>query len=271
MAVFSGSAATARVEVAASAEDCWRAWTQPAVLTGWYPERVEGELEGDGEVELAWDSLGQSISLQVLEASPPRRLVLRGQPPNRPPQRQEVLIRDRGTAAEVEITHRGFRDGPGGADERAGTEAGWRAALATLKLYLERYPGRSRSAAAALGTAVSDPGAGFEALARETGLGPNPIPGGSVRLAPHGGPRYRGEVLVAAPPYQLLVSLPELEAALALRAFTSGAADAPEIAILAAQMWSWSSDQTALDALRPAIEASVDRVVQSLGGPAAQA
>ena len=260
--------------MAATTAACWQAWTNADTLVAWYPDRVEGELFAGREVIFAWDSLGQSIALEVVEASPPHRLRLRGRPPNQLPQEQEVRISDAGDSSEVQIVHTGFRDGPGGEDERAGSEAGWQAVLELFRLYLERYPGRARESCAALGAAAADLPAAYAALAGEIDLGDNPRRGQRCAVELHGDAPCRGEVLVAAPPHQLLVSLPEIDAALSLRTFSTGAVGAQETApaaIVAAQISSWADDPAALAALRPGVETALDRAIATLGGPAAQA
>lgn len=271
MASSTAKVARAQTVVAAPAATCWKAWTQPGSLISWYPERVEGELVEGGEVTFAWDSLGQSIALEVAEARAPQRLRLRGRPPNRPPQEQEVRIRDRGSSSEVEILHSGFRAGPGGEDERSGSEAGWRSALEMLRLYLERYSGRTRASVAALGTAATDLKSAYKELARQAGLGEDPASGASQKLAIGGAAGARSEVLVAAFPYQILLWLPKLEAAMTLRTFSVGAADQPGSAILAAQLWSWNETPGAADALRPSVDACLERTIAALGGPSADA
>ena len=271
MTIAIANAARAKVSVDADAQACWRAFTRPESLTAWYAERVEGDVVEGSRIELCWDSLGRSIELEVLEASPPHRLCLRAQPPERPPQIQRVEIRPRGRDCEVEILHEGFAEGPGGEDERAGSEAGWRAALMTLARYIERYDGRSRVVASAVATSIARPEEAYRQLARAVGLGKSAAEGDRFTLELPSGRRCTGEVLVAAPPHHLLVALPAIEGVAALRTFPIGAAEAPESAIVAAQLGSWSLSQHALDELQSGAEALVARAIAALGGPAAEA
>jgi uncharacterized protein YndB with AHSA1/START domain len=259
--------ARARIVVNVDAATCWQAWTDPASLMSWFPEQVEGgELVAGSEIQFSWPSLGQSLAIMVVDAEPLRRLRLRTEPANRPAQHTEISIQSRDQGCEVEIVHAGFRDGPGGDDERAGSEAGWRAALAMLKLYVERYRDRRPERATVLATVSARPLAGYERLAHELGFDEAAVARGRCRL-----PAAGGDVLIAAPPYYMLVDLPEIEAVAALRTFPVGSPDAPESAILAAQLWSWSLDPGRLESYETVLEVSLARVVSSLGGPTAEA
>ena len=270
MANASETIARARISLAADARACWRAITDPEALATWYAERVEGELREGTQVRVSWESLGQALSLEVVAARPFRLLRLEAKLPGRPPQRQELTIRALDRGCEVSIEHSGFRAGVGGDDERAGTEAGWRAALAMLSLAVEQYPGRRRYARAALATANAPPNAAYRQLARVFSVPDLAGPGAHCQVS-LGTRELDGEVLVAVPRYMTLVALPAIDGALALRAFPVGAAQAPKAAILTAQIWSFGTSPAAAEEVLPALEASLQKVVVSSGGPTAEA
>jgi uncharacterized protein YndB with AHSA1/START domain len=262
--------ARAVIQVSADLGVCWRAWTEANALRRWYAERVRGDVVPGQHIDLEWASLGQSLSLRVEAAEPAEYLRLSAELPSKPPQTLEVWLRARADGCEVEVAHRGFREGLGGEDERAGSEAGWRAALAMLALSVDRYPGHDRAGASALTTAAAAPATCYSVMAALVGLRgeaaagdrcPTPIPG--VDLS--------GVVLISASPHYLLIELPGIRGALGLRTFPVGAIEAPESAILAAHLWSWGGSEGKLEALRPALEALIGRVAASLGGPAAEA
>lgn len=257
-------AAVARARISAPLGACWRALADPRSLERWQAERVEGELEPGAELTLRWDSLGQSIDLDVLEVEEPYRLRFRGYPGGAPAQEQVITLAG-ASPTEIEIAHRGFRPGPGGEDERAGTEAGWRSALSLLELYLTRYAGQPRAAGAALGTAQRAPDPTYAALCELFGLGSAPNEGEELAIS-LGGPPRRARVLIAAPPRHVTLSIPELSAALSLRTFPAGAAAAPEASVAAAQYWRWSPRDPSVGDLRPAVETGLERAVGALGG-----
>ncbi len=270
MVAAGAGVARARIVVDATAQACWEAWTQRDALSSWYAERVDGAIAQGNEIVLAWDSLGQAIPLRVVEASPPTTLRLAGQPPGRPAQAQRVHIVDRGRTREIEVEHAGFRDGPGGEDERAGTEAGWKAALALFRLYLEHYRGSARACAAAVGVASAPPDVAYATLAGGLALSERPAPGDRPAVV-LGGEVLRGEVLIAEPPFQLLVWLREIDATLALRTFPAGPADGSRSSIAAAQLSCWGESAARLPALRPGLESLAQDLFAGHGAPPAQA
>src|SRR5262245_29800852 len=107
------------LELVAPITEVWRAWTDPAWLAGWMVERATGAAGPGGRLEMAWDSLGIAVELEVVAAEAPRRLVLRGGPPGRPPQTQHVELSAVAPGRTlVEVRHEGFAAGARGDDER---------------------------------------------------------------------------------------------------------------------------------------------------------
>lgn len=192
--------AEARTHIDAPIDQVWRAWTDPAELVRWYPDRATGRAEAGQRLTWIWDCYGMSIDLEVLAADPERRLLLEANPSGRQVQHQEVIFEPSGAGTAVSLSHTGFPDTSKGADERAGTEAGWITNLAVLRHYLETHPGRDRATAA---------------IFTETTLTPDQV---FARLAAYPRPAD-SQLLTESPPYQLAYTWPTLDALVTLRAF----------------------------------------------------
>jgi len=260
----------------------WRAWTDPDWLSGWMVERADGQIALGRSVTWAWDSLGVELQLDVVACEPPTRFVLAGGPAARMPQTQSIALTPlAGGGTHVELEHGGFRPGPAGQDERAGTAAGWRVMLRILAHYLAGRAGRPRQCAAVLAPVAAPLSVTGELLHRPLGraawlIGDGASPpladeGERFALAAIGGARVTGQVLALAPPFQLAVSWEEIDGVLTLRAIQAAAGAGPEPgasgAVLAsAQAWSWSPERPAWRAARATLEAAVARLVGAAGG-----
>jgi len=62
------------LEFEATIERVWRAISDPAELSRWFPDRAELELKTGATGSLVWDDHG-SFDIEVLEVEPPHRLV----------------------------------------------------------------------------------------------------------------------------------------------------------------------------------------------------
>jgi uncharacterized protein YndB with AHSA1/START domain len=253
----------------------WRAFADPIWLAGWQVERVEGALEAGGAFRFHFDSLGLALDLEVTERTEPDRLVLAGGPPGRTHQTQTVQLTARDGGTEVELCHGGLAGGARGEDERAGTAAGWYTALRRLRLYLDRHAGQPRAVIAALAPAASTPQAAWPLLASEAGLtrwlasdAALGQEGEPVRLTTRGGLELTGEVLAAAPPYQLALSLEEVAGVVELRSIrlAGGREDLPGPLLVGAQASSWDPARPAWQALAAELEEAVARLTDALGG-----
>ncbi len=249
--------------------EVWRAWTDPAWMAGWHAERVEGEMVAGARVELHWDSLGVAIDLEVISIEAPRRLVLRGAPPGRPPQTLTVeLAPEGGARTSLAISHDGFLPGAAGAEERAGTAAGWRTSTRVLGHYLARHAGRSRTSAAALApvaAALDDIAPLFARpawLAGELELGDE---GSPFAFRTAGGRALSGRVLASALPRQIALAIDDTAGVLVLRGIRLDS----RAALVGALAWSWEPDRPAHAALVASLEPALARRVAALGGPAA--
>lgn len=259
------------LRIARPIDEVWRAWTDPAWLAGWHAERVEGALVPGGALQLAWDSLGIGLALEVVAVEAPARLVLRGAPPGRPPQTLAIDLAPApggGAATDLAICHEGFAPGAGGEEERAGTAAGWQVALRVLAHYLAHHAGRARASAAALAPAVAALDEVEPLLAR-----PSWLLGEGAELGAEGSPfaapgvGLRGTVLARALPRQIALAVDGGAGVLVLRAIRLD--PAPRGAFLVgAQTWSWRPERPAHAALVARLEPALGRVLAALGGAA---
>jgi len=222
-------------------EEVWRAWTDPAWLAGWHAERVEGAIDAGRAIQLHWDSLGIAIELDVVALDPPRRLVLRGAPPGRPPQTLTITLSGTENGTALAIQHEGLAS----EEERAGTAAGWHVAARVLAHYLAHHAGRPRRCAAALAPVAAS-------LADIEPLFAHP----SWLLA--------GEetVLASALPRQIALAVEGGSGIVVLRAI----ALEPGAALVGALAWSWEAERPEYARLVSELEPAVARLVTALGG-----
>jgi uncharacterized protein YndB with AHSA1/START domain len=258
------------IDVDSDIHTVWRAWTDPAWVSGWMAERADGAVVPGGTIAWRWDSLGLTLDLEVVEHEPPHRFSLRGGAPGRPPQVQSVSLHELPGGTRIHVAHGGFAPGATGDDERAGTAAGWRVMLRVLAHYLAGRTGRRRECAAALAPVIAPLHVVGELLHdpdRRAWLADGDAPplaseGERYRLRAAGA-TLTGHVLALAPPFELALAWDEVDGVLILRAIQI----APGGPVLAcAQAWSWSPQREAWRSARPTIERAVARLVAAAGG-----
>lgn len=227
----SGRTIQREVTIRAGAEAVWRAWTRPEGLAGWFAEWARGRGTPGSALVLGWDQFGVEATWRVLEADAPRRLVLASEGPHGGPELLEITIRHRGGETVLRLVHSGFAPGPETDEVIRGVDSGWEIAFAILKVYLERYPRRSRSELFLMRTLPYDPQrleayyADPERLSRwlTRSGGPGAV-GESFGMVLRDGRRMSGQVL-AAPGPELALTWDEIEGVLELKAFPYGAPD----------------------------------------------
>ena len=260
------------IGIDATPEDVWDAWAEPEGIARWFVDRAEGRMEAGATVTWIFETFGYRLPIEVYEAVRGRTLVFGGEPPDRPPALQEVHVRQEGGSTLLRLANSGFLEG----DEEgfAGVDSGWEMALATLKHQLERYPGRSR-----LHHFVMRP-ARFEYedvvplfttaegldrwLATGVEVAPAPAEPGSRVTVPASDELpagLRGEVL-ARTPWEVLLSWPEQDGVLGLKAFKMG----PERAV-ALDFSSWpekGAEAGVGEAVGEELRTALDRAVERL-------
>lgn len=270
-----GRAVRKEVRIDASPEAIYDAWAKPEEIARWFVDRAEGEMAPGETVTWVFESFGYRIPVEVFEAEPGEHLAFGGEPPGRPPALQEVTIEREGGVSVLRLVNSGFLEGPDWDEELDGVDSGWEMALATLKLQLERYPGRRRHhriVVRPVGEApyesVSPLFTTREGLERWIGgsarLGAEPPAVGSgIRLAPEGLPELDGEVL-ATPGHELLLSWPAVDGVLGLKSFRLG----PEGRRVALDLGTWPGDGVEPPA---AVTEWLDRAVERLAAVVANA
>lgn len=262
-----GRRAEARIDVSATPEACYAAWADPAGIARWFVDRAEGVAEEGSVVTWFWDAFGYQVPYEVLEAKPGDALTYGFRAPDRPPGVMEIRFTAKdGGGTTVHVVNHGFREVDGWDDEYEGVVSGWAMALATMKHSLEVHPGRDRRDVLAMVPASFS----FDTitswqrtpalLARWLGEGEvGAEVGAAASLDTEDLGPLRGRVL-AATAIETLISWPEQDAVLGLKAFRMGPAG---LAVaLHASSWSWDAGQQ--DRHRPLLERSVTRLAEAL-------
>lgn len=259
------------LRVAAPPEDVWRAFADPTWIAGWMAERAAGAAVTGGTLELAWDSLGMALELEVVAADAPTRLVLRAHPPGRAPQTQTVtLAGEPDGATRVDLVHDGFAPGARGDDERDGTRDGWHTQLRVLAHYLARHRGADRVCAASLAPVTAPVGAIARLLHTPDGLA-RWLTAAPARLgaegercdfALRGGTWLSGTVLALAPPRELALAIDEIDGGLRLRAIQL---DPGGALLCAVQAWSWAPDASVWPTVLQELDEAIARLPAAAG------
>jgi uncharacterized protein YndB with AHSA1/START domain len=246
----------ASIVIAAPRDRVWSAWSTPEHLAGWFPDRVEGNLEAGGEARLCWDCYGLELPIDVEEVVSEQRLAFVGTVDGRRRQRQEVLLEPSPEGTRVTVSHEGFAT----ADEREGSAAGWETALAVLRLYVERYFGVARRTLAVLAPVTAALDDLFRHYTEPEGLaswltaaGRLGAPGEPTALALRNGQIATGRVLTRVPPREVSFFCREIEGVIALKSF-SLSAGIPGPTLAGAWLSSWSPEAPALAAVHEALE-----------------
>lgn len=127
------------IEVDAPVEAVWRALTNGAELTRWFPLEASVEPGEGGKVTLSWGP-GWEVSSPIEVWEPNRRLRTAGEMVT-----VEWTLEARGGKTIVKITQSGFVSGADWEQEFFdSTDYGWRFMLRNLRHYLERHAGQPR-------------------------------------------------------------------------------------------------------------------------------
>jgi uncharacterized protein YndB with AHSA1/START domain len=140
-----GRIITAAIDTTASPDQLFEAWADPEKLAQWFPDRAEGRAEAGAIQTWCFDRFGYRLPYEVAAAVPGEHLVLTGEVPGRPRFYLEIDIRSAGGVTTLTLTNSGFLDAAGWDEEYEGISSGWRMSLALLKLYAERYLGKTRT------------------------------------------------------------------------------------------------------------------------------
>lgn len=188
------------ITVDAPPEEVWRAITDAAELTRWFPTLARVEPGVGGSLTYAWPPDYEG-SCRILEWDPPRHLRsdwcfrLPGIPDD---EWREVAVdwtiaATHGGATTLRLVHSGFGEGDTWDDEYEGTRRGWIFELASLKHALTRHRGKPRETIW---------------LRRPTTLAPADA---WARLAPALAPLLDAPRIVDEPPHEVAGFVPALD------------------------------------------------------------
>ena len=264
-----GRTVTAEVSVAAPAALAWKAWADPETLSQWFTDRARGEARAGASFIWSFDRFGSNFTYTVLQADEPRRLILSGAPPGRPPYVLEIAIAEEGSGCRVRVINSGFAMGGDNDEEFEGVESGWTMTLSIMKEYLEHHAGRSRHSFFAMQAASFGYEEVLHYFTRADGLarwlsagGEIGAVGTSYRLSLHSGEAITGRVL-AITSREVAVSWEEIGGVLEMKAFMLG----PRTRALCLRGCGWSLSEEGAARLEMQMSRALDRLVRALTGP----
>lgn len=253
--------------IEATPEDIFEAWTTPGGLERWFVDESRGSLE-QGELVWGWPSYGFEHTLRVVEHERGRRLVLETLWGDGTPTVIEVTLEPGDEGTRVRLVHSGFLDDGSWDGEYAGARSGWTNALASLKLQLERYPGRSKRTIDQFQPAVYRLDDVLKATRTSSGLAAwlgeskdrLDAPGDPVRIESEALGTITGEV-IARTDWETTVTWEELEGALTFQAFPGEAEIQAGERMLGLRLVSWSEDPDATERAGTGLEVALAELV----------
>ena len=220
---------TREIHVRTEPERMWRAWAEPAGISGWFADDARGSAEPGGEIVHIWKDFGMEVTHKVVAADKPRYLALEGIAPTGVPFLQEIHIEKDGDVTVLRVVHSGF-DGDADWDwEYEGVDSGWWMAFGVLTWYLENHDGKPRSSMASMQPTSLEPKDLYRRFTRRDELADwlgttdrdLTEAGESVTIDMTGAPALNGSVL-AATGSELALSWPELSAVIEFKTFPAG-------------------------------------------------
>jgi uncharacterized protein YndB with AHSA1/START domain len=125
----------------------WQAWTDPQHVANWFVDRAEGEAAPGGTMKWFFDTFGYAMDVPIVEAEPGQTFVMGSGDhpgPDGIPYLMEITITKDAGDTVMHLVNSGFSTDPKKDDDFRGTDSGWKNALATMKVWLEEYPLRTR-------------------------------------------------------------------------------------------------------------------------------
>jgi uncharacterized protein YndB with AHSA1/START domain len=249
------------IRIAATPEEVWKAWTDPASISRWFTDDARGEAVPGGTLVWVFRGFGE-MPYPVAVAEPPGRLVLAGEIPGRGPFALEILIQQAGGVTTVRLVNSGFREGADFEEEYEGVRSGWDASLAVLRHYLERHRGKVRHAslivrpsamsAAELYRCFSDADGLATWLTRRGALGET---GTLAELELRDGDRLTGSVIAATGREKSVTWEEEDNAVLELKGFGAGGQR-----MVGVRLTTWGPDGSRLARLEQLLTPAVERL-----------
>jgi uncharacterized protein YndB with AHSA1/START domain len=230
----------------------WEAWADPQQIANWFVDRAEGVAKPGGTMKWFFDAFHYALDVPIVEAEPGRSFVTGGGPqpgPDGLPYLMEITITKDGDTTVMNLVNSGFSEKPEKEGAFRDTESGWQCALATMKVWLERYPHLRRKRTILMRPAVHQPERLHSLYATLDGRGQWLAPDLPVD----------GEML-AHTGTEVLLDWPAERAALGLKSFAMGPQQ-----MVALDLSQWSETGSDLPAeSRARLERALDRLVSVL-------
>jgi uncharacterized protein YndB with AHSA1/START domain len=249
------------IRIAASPEEVWQAWTDPAAISRWFTDDARGEAVPGSTLVWVFRGFGE-MPYPVAVAEPPGRLVLAGEIPGRGPFALEILIEQTGGATTVRLVNSGFREGVDFEEEYEGVRSGWDASLALLRHYLERHRGKTRHASLVVRPSSISAGELYRCFGSAEGLatwltarGALGGEGAPVELELRDGGRLTGEVIAATGREKSVTWEEEDGAVLELKGFGAGGRR-----MVGVRLTTWGADRARLARLERLLTPAVERL-----------
>ncbi len=248
-------------------EAVYQAWADPKTVPAWFVSRAEGRMEVGETVYWSFGVDGEGMTHRVVEADPPRRIVLELSVPQGLTL-LEITIEQRGGHSLLRLVQSGFGQGPEWDDQYEGMLSGWMMALAVLKLFAERYFGRQRTEIMVLSDAEFDRDGLLELQRTEEGLSRwlarsstvGESVGDPVRLILADGRTLSGTILRKTA-QETLWSWDEIEGVLEMKAFR-GPHWGSKVGV---RVMSWVEDVSDLADLKELLGGAVGKLVTLVG------
>lgn len=264
-----GRIVTTEVMVRASPAAAWQAWADPATLSQWFTDRARGQVAEGASFTWIFDRFGSEFTYTVVKAEAPRRLILSGAPPGRPPYVLEVVIRAEAEGCRIRVINSGFAMSTDNDEEFEGVLSGWTMALSILKEYLEEHFGEEKQGFFAMQAAQFGYEEALHFFTREDGLARWLSAGGEIgpvgtsyQLSLHSGEAITGRVL-AITSREVALSWDEIGGILELKSFLLG----PRTRALCLRGCGWSLSEEGAARIEMQMSRALDRLVRALTGP----
>lgn len=263
------------IDIAASAEEVWRALTEAAELTRWFPLSAEVTPGEGGSMRWTWDDAWTWVS--TIERWEPGRVLRLANREQRPfdtegqplPSGQvapanlamEFTLATDSGITRLRLIHSGFGRGAAWDDELDGVSVGWRAELTSLKHYLEQHRGRNRRGGLARTSTLLSQEQAWSRLLGPGGFVVKPWPVSTGSTCEVGAPadRFHGIVMVHLPERDLSVAVDELGGGV-WRLGTHRADGRTGVSVWVA---SYTADQAFVDGLKTRVQQRLDALFQT--------
>ena len=249
------------IRIAATPEEVWQAWTDPASISRWFTDDARGKAVPGGTLVWVFRGFGE-MPYPVAVAEPPGRLVLAGEIAGRGPFALEILIEQVGGVTTVRLVNSGFREGADFEEEYEGVRSGWDASLALLRHYLERHQGKARHASLIVRPSAVSAGELYRCFSAADGLatwltgrGALGESGARAVLELRDGGSLTGRVIAATGREKSVTWEEEDGAVLELKGFGSS-----ERRMVGVRLTTWGSDGARLARLERLLTPAVERL-----------